>query len=85
MWDNVKQVMAPGALDPVTKELVYIAVSITNNCPYCIARRIESRVATIDHAARMGSSKNAEVTSRHVQDKQGSHGRITRTHPREDR
>ena len=34
MWDNVKQVMAPGALDPLTKELVYIAVSITNNCPY---------------------------------------------------
>jgi hypothetical protein len=33
----------------------------------------------------MGSSKNAEVTSRHVQDKQGSHGHITRTHPREDR
>ncbi len=32
-----KQVMAPGALDPLTKELVYIAVSITNNCPYCIA------------------------------------------------
>src|SRR3981189_2545699 len=37
MWDNVKQVMAPGALDPLTKELVYIAVSITNNFPYCIA------------------------------------------------
>src|SRR3984893_1184930 len=33
----------------------------------------------------MGSSKNAEVTSRHVQDKQGSHGHITRTHPGEDR
>jgi AhpD family alkylhydroperoxidase len=37
LWDNVKQVMAPGALDPLTKELVYVAVSITNNCPYCIA------------------------------------------------
>jgi AhpD family alkylhydroperoxidase len=37
MWGNVKQVMALGALDPLTKELVYIAVSITNNCPYCIA------------------------------------------------
>jgi len=42
MWDNVKQVMAPGALDPVTKELVYIAVSITNNCPYCIASHTAS-------------------------------------------
>jgi AhpD family alkylhydroperoxidase len=36
LWSNVKQVMAPGALDPLTKELVYIAVSVTNNCEYCI-------------------------------------------------
>jgi AhpD family alkylhydroperoxidase len=42
MWGNVKQVMAPGALDPLTKELVYIAVSITNNCPYCIASHTAS-------------------------------------------
>ena len=35
-WESVKQVMAPGALDPITKELVYIAVSVTNNCGYCI-------------------------------------------------
>ena len=41
-------------------------------------RRIESRVDTIDRMpARTGFSKNAEVTSRHVQDKQGSHGHIT--------
>jgi AhpD family alkylhydroperoxidase len=37
MWANVKEVMAPGALDPLTKELVYIAVSVTNGCRYCIA------------------------------------------------
>jgi AhpD family alkylhydroperoxidase len=37
MWDNIKQVMAPGAVDPLTKEMIYIAVSITNNCRYCIA------------------------------------------------
>lgn len=37
MWDNIKQVMAPGAIDPLTKEMIYIAVSITNNCRYCIA------------------------------------------------
>jgi len=30
-------VMAPGALDPLTKELLYVAVSVTNNCRYCIA------------------------------------------------
>lgn len=38
MWENIKQVMAPdGAIDPLTKEMIYIAVSITNNCQYCIA------------------------------------------------
>jgi AhpD family alkylhydroperoxidase len=36
-WDSLRQVMAPGALDPLTKELVYIAVSVTNGCEYCIA------------------------------------------------
>jgi AhpD family alkylhydroperoxidase len=36
-WSSVKQVMiAPGALDPLTKELIYIAVSVTNSCTYCI-------------------------------------------------
>ena len=37
IWANVKEVMAPGALDPLTKELIYIAVSVTNACRYCIA------------------------------------------------
>jgi AhpD family alkylhydroperoxidase len=37
MWSNIKQVMAPGALDPLTKELLYLAVSVTNCCGYCIA------------------------------------------------
>jgi AhpD family alkylhydroperoxidase len=37
VWGNIKQVMAAGALDPLTKELLYIAVSVTNNCRYCIA------------------------------------------------
>jgi AhpD family alkylhydroperoxidase len=35
-WDGVRDVMAPGALDPLTKELIYVAVSIANNCEYCI-------------------------------------------------
>ena len=35
-WSTLKIVMGPGTLDPVTKELVYIAVSIANGCPYCI-------------------------------------------------
>lgn len=35
-WESVKQVMAPGALDPLTKEMIYIAVSVANGCGYCI-------------------------------------------------
>jgi len=35
-WENAKQVMAPGALDPLVKEMLYIAVSATNGCEYCI-------------------------------------------------
>lgn len=35
LWANVKQVMAPGALDPLVKEMVYVAVSATNGCEYC--------------------------------------------------
>jgi uncharacterized peroxidase-related enzyme len=36
-WESLKQIMAPGALDPLTKEMIYIAVSVTNQCGYCIA------------------------------------------------
>ena len=35
VWQNVKQVMAPGALDPLVKEMIYVAVSATNGCEYC--------------------------------------------------
>src|SRR5580700_1463291 len=36
-WESIKQIMAPGVLDPLTKELIYVAVSVTNQCGYCIA------------------------------------------------
>ena len=36
-WESVKEVMAPGVLDRVTKEMIYVAVSATNGCDYCIA------------------------------------------------
>ena len=36
-WESIKEVMAPGALDPVVKELLYLAVSVTNGCEYCIS------------------------------------------------
>ena len=35
-WDRLQAVMAPGTLDPLTKELIYIAVSVANGCGYCI-------------------------------------------------
>jgi AhpD family alkylhydroperoxidase len=35
-WESIKEVMAPGALDPLTKELIYLAVSASNGCAYCI-------------------------------------------------
>ena len=34
-WESIKAVMAPGALDPLTKEMIYLAVSATNGCDYC--------------------------------------------------
>jgi len=44
-WESLKEIMAPGALDPLTKELLYIAVSVTNNCHYCIASHTASAFA----------------------------------------
>jgi AhpD family alkylhydroperoxidase len=41
-WEDIKQIMAPGALDPVTKEMIYVAVSVTNQCDYCIASHTAS-------------------------------------------
>src|ERR1700687_5634762 len=41
-WESVKQIMAPGALDPLTKEMIYVAVSATNQCGYCIASHTAS-------------------------------------------
>ncbi len=36
-WASIKEIMAPGALDALTKEMIYVAVSVTNGCGYCIA------------------------------------------------
>jgi AhpD family alkylhydroperoxidase len=36
-WASIKEIMAPGALDPLVKEMIYVAVSVTNGCAYCIA------------------------------------------------
>jgi AhpD family alkylhydroperoxidase len=44
-WESIKHIMAPGALDPLTKELIYVAVSVTNSCNYCIASHTASAFA----------------------------------------
>jgi len=41
-WEDLKQIMGPGALDGLTKEMIYIAVSVTNQCGYCIASHTAS-------------------------------------------
>ena len=41
-WEDTKQIMGPGALDPLVKELIYVAVSISNQCDYCIAAHTAS-------------------------------------------
>ena len=41
-WKDIKQIMAPGALDAVTKEMIYVAVSVSNQCGYCIASHTAS-------------------------------------------
>jgi AhpD family alkylhydroperoxidase len=39
-WETAKQVMGPGTLDPLTKEMIYVAISMSNQCDYCIASHI---------------------------------------------
>jgi AhpD family alkylhydroperoxidase len=41
-WESIKQIMGPGALDPLTKEMIYVAVSATNQCGYSIASHTAS-------------------------------------------
>jgi AhpD family alkylhydroperoxidase len=41
-WEETKEIMAAGALDPMVKELIYVAVSVTNQCDYCIAAHLVS-------------------------------------------
>jgi AhpD family alkylhydroperoxidase len=41
-WEDIKQIMAPGTIDPLVKEMIYVAVSVSNQCDYCIASHIAS-------------------------------------------
>ncbi len=52
-WESLKSIMGNGALDPLTKELIYVAVSVTNNCEYCMASHTS--------AARSKGAKEAQI------------------------
>ena len=70
IWANIKEVMGPGALDPLTKELIYIAVSITNGCRYCIASHGAAAIAkgmtAAQHAEMLAITGLANETNRLV-------------------
>ncbi|MFN3576791.1 MAG: carboxymuconolactone decarboxylase family protein [Tabrizicola sp.] len=57
-WDRVQAVMAPGALDPLVKEMIYIAVSTANGCDYCV----HSHTAAA-RAKGMSPAQHAELLS----------------------
>lgn len=74
-WDRLQQVMAPGALDPLVKELIYMAVSIANNCEYCVGSHTVSArkrgmtapmYAEFLEVVSMASQTNAMATSMQV-------------------
>ena len=75
-WESLKQVMAPGALDPLTKEMVYLAVSVTNGCAYCIASHTaaarakgmsEAMLGELMAVIGMANETNALVTGYQVE------------------
>jgi AhpD family alkylhydroperoxidase len=57
-WESIKEIMAPGALDPLVKEMIYLAVSVTNGCGYCIASHTAAA-----RKAGMSDAMFAEVTA----------------------
>jgi AhpD family alkylhydroperoxidase len=76
VWADIREVMAPGALDPLTKELIYAAVSITNGCRYCIASHTaaarrqgmtEAQLSELLSVVAMANQTNALVTGLDVE------------------
>jgi AhpD family alkylhydroperoxidase len=75
-WESIKQVMAPGALDAVTKEMIYVAVSVTSQCEYCIAshtasarnkRLTDAQLKELMAVIGMASETNKQVKGYHVE------------------
>ncbi len=74
-WASVKEVMTPGALDALTKEMIYVAVSVTNGCGYCIASHsAAARKAGIER----GDVRRAFGGRRHGERDQPSRQRLSR-------
>ena len=76
IWESLKQVMAPGALDPTTKEMLYVAVSIANSCDYCVNSHIaaarkagmtEAMLGELLAVVAMASETNALATAYQVE------------------
>ena len=74
-WMSIKEVMAPGALDPLTKEFIYLAVSMANGCDYCIASHTaaarkagmtEAMLGELIAVVGMASETNRLVQARRV-------------------
>lgn len=75
-WESIKQVMAPGALDPLVKEMIYVAVSVTNGCEYCINSHMagarskgmtDAMLAELIAVIGMANETNALVTGWQVE------------------
>lgn len=75
-WESLKEVMAPGALDPVTKEMLYVAVSIANGCDYCINSHVagarkagmtDAMLGELMAVVAMASETNALATAYQVE------------------
>jgi len=89
-WQSVKDIMAPGALDSLTKKLVYVAVSASNQCAYCIAshtasarklgmtdqmfRELMALVGMANETNRLASGYQVEVDERFKVAGQGAPG-----------
>ena len=72
-WESIKQIMAPGALDPLTKEMIYVAVSVTNQCGYCIASHT---AAARKRGMTDGDVSRADGRRRHGQRNQSPRRRL---------
>ena len=60
-WETAKQVMGPGALDPLTKEKLYVAVSMSNQCDYCVASHIAGAIQGHDGRTTQGADRRGGV------------------------